>query len=66
MELQLLSMMDWDIYVSPQDYNVAQHKFNAKIKQLKVDHLDQLTQADSLNDDVYTKNKIKKTFPESS
>ena len=33
MELQLLSIMDWDIYVSPQDYNKAQHKFNSKIKE---------------------------------
>ena len=43
MELKLLSLMDWQIYVSPQDYNSAQHNFNAKIKQQKVDQLDQST-----------------------
>ncbi len=43
MELKLLSLMDWNIYVLPQDYNFAQHKFNAKIKAQKVDKLDQLT-----------------------
>lgn len=40
MELEMLSILDFNTYVSLQEYNAAQHKFNVKIKSCKVNYID--------------------------
>lgn len=45
----MLSILQHEIYVSYQEYNEAQHKFNVKITKDKVNQIDKITQADSIN-----------------
>ena len=62
MESQMLSILQYEIYVSLQEYNEAQHKFNVKITKDKVNQIDKITQADSNNEELISSQNIKRTF----
>ena len=60
MEQQMLSILQYQLYVSLQEYNEAQHKFNVKMTNDKVNLIDKITQADSNNNEDYYDSPIKK------